>query len=138
MNVRPLRGRAVVRRAPERTYVTPGGVIVPDTSEEFYRRQRQHRATIVRLGPPAWEHEPRPSEGYAGVERPWFCAPGDEVLYVYGLAVEHNRDVLDGLHVVGQEEILAVIEPAPAIDPEAFALDEPEDPRCAPVEPGGP
>ena len=92
----PLRGRALLEVEPE-----PASTILyfPE-SDGRKDGHRLHFGRVLRLGPPA--------NSKSGAEVPWGCAVGDRVLYVYAVALEHNRR--DGeLVVVGQEEIQAVV-----------------------------
>ena len=94
----PLRGRALLEVEPE-----PASTVLYFPPEPDGRKDghRIHFGRVLRLGPPATSK--------SGAEVPWGCAVGDRVMYVYAVALEHNRR--DGeLVVVGQEEIQAVVE----------------------------
>jgi co-chaperonin GroES (HSP10) len=92
--MRPMRGRALLQVLDRNssTIITPDGRPLD---------KKIHRGRVVSLGAPALSN---------GVEQPWGCAPGDEVLYVYAIALEKVRR-FRGYVVCGQEEIQAVIEP---------------------------
>ena len=111
MNVRPLRGRALIRKHPEDCggeLLTAGGIVIPgncdpnrtDRDKQFGERSKRkiHRGTVVALGKPAWEHELK------GVERPWGVEVGQEVWYVWGVALQDGRTDGD-LVWIAQEEI---------------------------------
>ncbi len=92
----PLRGRALLEVERE----TGRSILYFPEAEGRADGHRVHFGRVLALGAPAL------SKG--GVEVPWGCAVGDRVLYVYAVALEHNRR--DGeLVVVGQEEVQAVV-----------------------------
>jgi co-chaperonin GroES (HSP10) len=112
--VRWLRGRALVQRdvSEQREHTTAGGIVVPDRGifDKYAEGHgsTMHRGKLLAHGPPGTLGE---REGAPVV--PWDCAPGDEVLYVYGVALQKLRTLdVEGLElvVVAQEEIQAVVE----------------------------
>jgi len=108
--VRPLRGRAFLAKDPRESgrETAYRGIIIPATAHNP-RETREHRGRVLALGPPA-----RTEDGTSTV--PWGCKVGDEVLFVYAVALEKVRTIemlgIDGeIVVVGQEEVLGVCEP---------------------------
>ncbi len=98
--LRLLRGRVVVRRAPD---VENTILILPDISGETHRKTRIHAGTVLALGPP-----PRTVKG---VEVPWDVRVGDKVYFVYALAMERYRTLGD-LAWIHCDELQAIVEPA--------------------------
>jgi co-chaperonin GroES (HSP10) len=103
--IQPLRGRALVQRHPEELgeYQLPSGIIIPGTVGSDPRKFRIHRGKILALGKPAFEYECK------GIERPWDCNVGDEIYFVFSIALEKVR-AFENMAFVAQEEILCVTE----------------------------
>ena len=118
--IRPLRGRALLRRheTEHGEYALPSGIIVPANvdpdrgvgDQQFYSRdgndrpaKRIHRGIVVALGPPAFVHDKTADAATV----PWHVEIGQEVWYVYALALEKVRRWEDHV-VVGQAEVQAV------------------------------
>jgi len=103
--IRPLRGRALLQLheselASERN---ENGIIIPGTG--FNPRDKKiHRGRVLALGLPML------SGKRSKCEVPWDCAVGDDVMFVYALALERNRRFEDTV-IVGQSELQCVIEP---------------------------
>ena len=115
MNVRPLRGRALIRRDPEELgeYRTAGGIVVPaatdpfrtDRDKQFSDRSKRkiHRGVVLALGKPPYVHDLTADAPI----RPWHVEVGQEVWYTYALALAKVRE-FDDLVWVGAEEVQAV------------------------------
>jgi len=89
-----LRGRVLVRRLDD----THPLLVLPSTNP---RETKIHRGRVLAMGKPAqskWGHEVEP--GYA---------VGDEVYFVYAVALENVRAFGAGVTCVAQEEIQAVV-----------------------------
>jgi co-chaperonin GroES (HSP10) len=103
--LRLLRGRALVKLDPSELgaeSVTASGLVIP-WHEINPRDQKIHRGRVLALGPPG------KVKRESGAELPWDISIGDEVYFVYALALEKVRKFDDAV-VVGQAEIVAVIE----------------------------
>ena len=108
--LRMLPGRAVVEEIPRRKSV------IITMSDDENGEQKWYRGKVLALGPPGVT--PRSFDGEAwvgGVEVPWGCAVGDEVLFEPHLWLDRMRtyeffDVRGRVWIVGQVEVMAVVE----------------------------
>jgi co-chaperonin GroES (HSP10) len=103
--IRPLRGRALLRLHPSElaSERTENGIIIPGTG--FNPRDKKiHKGTVLALGPPAYDGKRSTRES------PWGCEVGDDVYFVYAVALEENRRFVDTV-IVAQAELQAVVEP---------------------------
>lgn len=115
MNIRPLRGRALIRKHPEDCggEYSIGAIVIPansdpcrtDRDKQFSDRSKRriHRGTVVALGEP-----PYVTNATADAPtRPWHVEVGQEVWYIYALALEKVRS-FDDVVWVAAEEVQAV------------------------------
>ncbi|QBQ56160.1 co-chaperone GroES [Nitrosococcus wardiae] len=95
MNIRPLHDRVIVKRS-EKEHISPGGIMIPDTSTE-----KPIRGEIVAVGNGKVLHE--------GQLRPLEVKTGDQVLFGKYAGTEVKIDGEEML-VMREDDIIAVFE----------------------------
>jgi chaperonin GroES len=98
MNVRPLHDRLVVRRL-EDGEQTVGGIIIPDSAKE-----KPQRGTVIAVGSGTVRDD--------GTRVPPDVKPGDLILFGKYASQEITIDG-EPLHIMRENEVLAVIQDAP-------------------------
>ena len=91
--------------APESFLWTPSD---KEWKGDVYQGKRPHFARVLRMGPPM--RTPVRRDGSGGAEVAYGFKVGDRVWFVYALLLEKMRSFSDRLAIVGQEEIVAVVE----------------------------
>ena len=101
VKVRPTGDRVLIRRD-EAESKTKGGIVLPDTA-----KQKPRRGTVQAVGPEVGYHRRGPDEGQSLPAEDRIEAGRVVIFNVYG---QHDVPGCDGLVLVREEDILAVLE----------------------------
>jgi chaperonin GroES len=106
MNLTPLGDRVIVK-AVEQDKVSPGGIVLPETTKD-----RPQRGTVLAVGPGRW--------GEDGARVPLGVGVGDEVIYARYGGTELDLEGENTL-ILQEQDILATVTPngGPAKTPRA-------------------